>query len=639
MFTFAAKLLYSQSMKNKWFRLYKNASRGDGVQFFWLFGLTGVLLIIVWLINKYLLKIPFAETLGMVLDPGHFMDYTTGWAFVLQVFINLMGVVLVGGFLVSVLTNILTGWGEAYNNGSARFRFRRHLLFLGSDKSLAGTIAGVANRVPDSKTKIVVLSEKDANDLRERLFAELSNEVADRVVVLQGDICKAEQLESVYAKDAQAIYIMGECDDAGHDAHVLQCLSTIKKILPESDSLKDCYMLCTHFSTLRLLQMQTERQSNFGVNLMVINNMESIAQQVFVTRKPIGFDYRYMSLDRDEAGYDSDKYVHLVIVGMTEMSYALSTTAAHIAHYPNAIRDSSLRTKITFIEDNIEQEADFFRGHYDALFQMSHRRQLAQENGSLKVTKQNGELTKGDFLDVEWEFVSAGVETEAVRAYLNACACDSKQILTIAIAGDNGYHNLAAAMYLPEELLKSETPILIYQPEGDAEVQWMRQSEVFRHFYPFGMGDNCYDDSFFTRLSWAKETNYTYEQHFGNPQGKTAESLWANLRLAAQFSNIYNANYALATLHRMPEQYMAQLEHNRWNMEKLLVGFRAIDKQMRDDLEWGRAENAEETISTLKAQFYHHNIAPFADLTPVSINKDAVLSAALAKKINDKLES
>lgn len=623
-------------MKNKWFRLYKNASRGDGVQFLWLFGLTSALLVITWLVNKYVLDIPFAETLGMVFDPGHFMDYTHGWAFVLQLFINLMGVVLVGGFLVSVLTNILAGWGEAYNNGSARFRFRNHLLFLGSDKSLAGTIAGVAKRVPDKKVKIVVMSEKDSPELRDKLFAELDAEVADRVVVLQGDICKAEQLKSVYAQDAKTIYIMGESDDLGHDAHVLQCLSMIKQILPKNGELKDCYMLTTNFSTLRLLQMQTERQSAAGVNLVVINNMESIAQQVFVTRKPVGFDYQYPSLDRDEANYDSEKYVHLVIVGMTRMSYALATTAAHIAHYPNILRDNSLRTKITFIEDNIEQEADYFRGHFDTLFEMSHWKQFIQKDDLLKLSIENQELKKGDFLDVEWEFISAGVETEAVRQYLSAAAQDKKQILSIAISGESGYNNLAAAMYLPEHVLKSETPILIYQPEGDAEVDWMRKSEVFRHFYPFGMGDNCYDDSFFTRLAWAKETNFTYEQNFGNPAGKTADSLWTGLRLAAQFSNIYNANYALATLHRMPTEYMAELEHNRWNMEKLLVGFRAIDKQERDDLEWGRVENAEERISSLKAQFYHHNISPFANLTQVSIDKDAVLTAALAEKINRK---
>lgn len=621
-------------MKNKWFRLYKNASRGDGVQFVWLFGITSVLLIISWLVNKYVLEIPFAETLGMVFDPGHFMDYTHGWAFVLQVFINLLGVVLVGGFLVSVLTNILSGWGEAYNNGSARFRFRNHLLFLGSDKSLAGTIAGVAKRVPDKKVKIVVMSEKDSPELRDKLFAELDAEVADRVVVLQGDICKAEQLKSVYAQDAKTIYIMGESDDLGHDAHVLQCLSMIKQILPKNGELKDCYMLTTNFSTLRLLQMQTERQSAAGVNLVVINNMESLAQQVFVTRKPVGFDYQYPSLDRDEANYDSEKYVHLVIVGMTRMSYALATTAAHIAHYPNILHDSHLRTKITFIEDNIEQEADYFRGHFDTLFEMSHWKQFVQEDDILRLSKQNPELKKGDFLDVEWEFISAGIQTAAVRQYLSAAVQDKKQVLTIAISGENGYNNLAAAMYMPELVLKSDTPILIYQPEGDAEVEWMRKSEVFQHFYPFGMGDNCYDDSFFTRLAWAKETNLTYEQNFGNPADKTADELWSRLRLAAQFSNIYNANYALATLHRMPTEYMAELEHNRWNMEKLLVGFRAIDKQERDDLEWGRVDNAEEQINTLKARFYHHNIAPFADLTQVSVDKDAILTTALVKKIN-----
>ena len=37
--------------------------------------------------------------------------------------------------------------------------------------------------------------------------------------------------------------------------------------------------------------------------------------------------------------YESEKYVHLVIVGMSRMGVALAVEAAHIAHYPNFIRD------------------------------------------------------------------------------------------------------------------------------------------------------------------------------------------------------------------------------------------------------------------------------------------------------------
>ena len=614
-------------MTNKWFRLYKNASRGDGVQLIWLSAIIGVLLISTWLINKFVLHIPFAETLGMVFDPGHFMDYITGWQFVLQVFINLIGVVLVGGFLISVLTNIISGWGEAYNNGSARFRFRGHLLFLGSENSMASTIAGVASRPENLKRKVVVLSRQDASALREQLFAELDEQVSDRVVVLQGEITKQEQLLSVYIADASTVYIMGEADDAGHDVHVLECLNEIKHVLPKREQLLDCYLLCYNFSTLRLVQMQTEKQSEAGVDLVVINSMESLAQKVFVTN---------MSIDRNQLSYDSECYAHLVIVGMTQMAYALSTTAAHVAHYPNFLRDNRLKTRITFIAENIQQEADFFRGHFDSVFEMSHWKQYELREDKLVAVAENNELSKGDFLDVEWEFVSAGVETSAVRDYLSTAANDKKRVLTIAMAGNNGFDNLAAAMYLPDEVLASDTPILIYQPEGNATVEWMRKSKMFEHFCPFGMGGNCYDDSFQTRLSWAKETNMTYEQTYGNPAGRTRNQLWTGLRPAAQFSNIYHANYAIATLHRMPQEYMAPLEHNRWNMEKLLVGFRAIDKSLRDDLEWGRIDNATEKAAELKARFYHYNIAPFEDLNHVSVEKDAVLTAALAAKINDK---
>lgn len=630
-------------MKNKWFRLYKNAARGDSVQFLWLFGITSVLLVITWLLNKFFFHIPFAETLGMVFDPGHFMDFTSGWPFLLQVFVNLMGVVLVGGFLVSVLTNILSGWGESYNNGSARFRFRNHLLFLGSDKVMAATIAGVAARGENRKRKIVVLSEHDAETLRYELFAAIDTDTCKRIVVLQGDITSIEQLRSVYALDSAAIYIMGEDADDGHDAHVLECLAALKQLkqvssakASSSTALLDCYLLCNNFSTLRLLQLQTERQSDSGINLVVLNRFESLAQRVFVTRQPVSGDYSYPLLDRTPLMPDSDGFVHMVIIGMTQMSYAVATTVAHIAHYPNFIRDHNLRTRITFITDPMEQEADFFRGHFNSLFELSHWHQYELHNDKLKLVKENKSFPNGDFLNVEWEFISAGVETEAVRSWLSACVADTRQQITLAVVGDNGFDNLAAAMYLPEPVLSSKIPVLIYQPEGAAEVEWMRKNNGFSQFYPFGMSDNCYDDGFVTRLRWAKETNLTYAQEFDHITDKSADDLWKRLRLAAQLSNIYHANFALATLRRYPLDSItrAEMEHMRWNVEKLLVGYRALDTETRNDLEWGRVPDAAAKADELKAHFYHYNIAPFADLRQESIDKDSILIESLARKLN-----
>ena len=101
-------------------------------------------------------------------------------------------------------------------------------------------------------------------------------------------------------------------------------------------------MACDHLSTLRIMQLQTEPLPT-DFHLTVTNALESWAQRVLVSQE--GYPHLYR---KDSFSPDDNEYVHLVLVGATQMAYALAITTAHIAHYPNFLTKQK-RTRITFI--------------------------------------------------------------------------------------------------------------------------------------------------------------------------------------------------------------------------------------------------------------------------------------------------
>lgn len=80
---------------------------------------------------------------------------------------------------------------------------------------------------------------------------------------------------------------------------------------------------------------------------------------------------KYPALDREPITWESDRYVHFVIIGMSRMGVALGVEAAHLLHFPNFCRDKRLKSRITFIDADADKEMNFFRGRYRHYFDLS----------------------------------------------------------------------------------------------------------------------------------------------------------------------------------------------------------------------------------------------------------------------------
>lgn len=601
------------------YRLDRLLSQGKGRQILWMVVVVCVIVALFWAISVFMgYQFTLIEIIHFVLSPGEFI-YREDGHLTYQVIMCLVGLVLVSSMLISLLSNIIENRATAFSKGLLRYQFHDHVLFLGADDMLVDTITGQCSE--DSDQAIVVLTEQDAEEVRKRLLAQLeSKSIRRRLVVLYGHRTQRDQLVSVYAQKAQRVFVLGEPDEEDHDSKNILSLSLIKDLATEGTHVVDCYFLCNHLNTLRILQLQTSPLP-WQLHLTVMNTQESWAQRVLVNK--VG----YPSLNRHEhpAGEDME-YVHLVLIGASQMAYALAFTAAHVAHYPNFITQR-LRTRITLIDPQMDAHSEFLRSHYASLFRLSHYTEIGETVTSYKPEPEY------DFLDIEWEFIRGRAETPKVREMLAKWSWDTHQMLTIAICSDDMRANLATALYLPDEVQSAGTPVLVYQSTNAALAEWTKSFTRHKNIYPFGMREDCYDETFRMRLHWAQQANEAYEDNAArlNPQRK--RKFWHDLKLTLQFSNLYSANYCFSVLQYVAPEYHARLEHQRWMTERLLLGYKALDKHDRVRIEHLPEAEKWKEMERLEPYFFHPNIQPFEELTEESIRKDEVMVQCLLDKL------
>lgn len=273
------------------------------------------------------------------------------------------------------------------------------------------------------------------------------------------------------------------------------------------------------------------------------------------------------------------------------------------------------------------------------------------------------------FLDVQFQFIKGDVFSHAVQERIASWALDSDhQYLSLFLAQANHRQNFVMAMNMPDAVYDKDIPVFIRQDRSDNLVTNLRtvskaggskpfttwngeetkeemRSPRYTHLYPFGMAETVYDSNE-VYLRQAKLINYLYDtakkydyrQFEGiltlesTPEQEIwekANELWLDLPVALQWSNLYAAysiDTKLNTLRAMRRldsgdhtqdfwalsdkeiDILAGVEHNRWNVEKLLMGFRkplpAEDKYSTSDSE------AKAKLKRNKELLVHHDIRP-----------------------------
>lgn len=626
-------------------------------------------------------EIAFTRTLELMLDPGAFQEADEGsssapndFPMGLRLLITLSGAVIFTAMLITVLGNIISNRIDNYKKGRVRYHFDDHILVLGASSMLVSMLREFIDTKVHQNKKIVVLTAQDTEQLHDRIVSDIDgvDDYLD-ITFLNGSRIVEQTLVNVQIDEAYSIYILGEDNEVDHDSVNLRAWDLVRKLCVNVRRRVQCYLVVDRVSTYHTLQYGKKPVDTY-LHLNIIHSLENWAQRVLVSRE---YDIeqcgtmvekeKFPAIDREGIDENSSKTVRFVIFGMTQMSYAMAATVAHIAHFPNFIKDPSKRTKICFVAPDIKEEMDFFLGHYDNLFQLSHAKYFSWDKNGISnapVSIREPEPELGDFLDIEWEFIDSSIESEQVRGLLSQWACADDEYLTVAICKNESDANVAAALYLPDIIYTNRIPVFVYQPLSGEVLKYAHSTNRYSNVYPFGMKDECFDPMFRKRIVKAKRINYLYalqntgQMYCGMGSWTELDQKWNSLdEYVYRFSNLYAANSIPAKLRSVgidpdtinestqlsPSQVdiLSVVEHNRWNMERLLLGVYAIPVRDRNAINnliasGGSDKNHGKTwANQLKANNRHKDITPYKDLPVDSKQYDTAIVANILDVIRD----
>ncbi len=315
----------------------------------------------------------------------------------------------------------------------------------------------------------------------------------------------------------------------------------------------------------------------------------------------------YPPLARRPIPADSHDKVHVLICGFDQQAEALALHAALIAHYPNyrSTDERPIRSRITIIDRDLSDRRDSFIARYKPLFDNSLYRIIDVEKGKEEVHRPQYEGRRLDFVDVEWEFVTANTHNPLVMERLERWATDPNRQLTVYISHGDDERNLAEATSLPAEVYTRQIPVLPRLSYSQV-AEPLSRSAKYMNVRPFGMEDTKLD-VWKSLIQLAKMLNYFYQCSFSDkgiptslPQ-KQVEEAWQRERsFKNRFSCVYNVMTIASKLQAIghdttsPDTFyaltkeeistLARVEHNRWSVERLISGSRPCTDSEREEI-------------------------------------------------------
>jgi hypothetical protein len=601
---------------------------------------------------------------------------------------------LITGLLISTLVNWLDRRHDKWAKGDVSYNIDKNfVLIIGGHGMVASLCEQILNR--DKLDFIVIQTRRVAISLRKEIESRISPKDYQKIIIYNGDRCSESDLSVLNAESANEIYLIGEnkkLDGYDHDTRNLQCFHYLSNILDGQERGANgrktpCHVMFSYQSSFHVFQYTDVSKGSKNIDFIPFNIFRVTAQQVLVNNE-LG-EQKYTPLDGDKGiGENSEKFVHLIIVGMSRMGSAMAVEAAHLCHFPNFIMQKSHpRTLITFIDRNGKREMTYFKGRYNNMFELARSRYVNMDNNDtghrpytiydsrrdsfvdpLKDGSSifDGKTLGNNFIDIDWEFIDGDVASPLVQQYLIEAAKDDNAITTIALCLPVTVESISAALYMPEAVYRSDNilQILVEQTTNDSIVSALRHSinggdKRFTKMRPFGVFSECN----YLKLASNKLPQivaYTYSKV--KPQSKEnllaplfkdgklcyekAEEAWNNISSRNGKSVIAQkiSNYCFAEMIGVKQRsfgvksgdevltdtdlikLMAKVEHNRWNIEQLLIGYRPVMKSDATLLD----EMSEDDYRTYqKSRRVHPDLIAYDKLKESSYAYDERLSAHL----------
>lgn len=565
-------------------------------------------------------------------------------SFPLTVVCAILSLIIFSGMLISVISNMLKRRIKQFTKGETNYKFSGHVVVLGFNRTIPSLLRSIYKK--DNSAYILLMSGKDSEMIREWVHANVEEEIEDNLVVMNGVRNTVDDLKRLNLKnDVQEIYVLGEENEAAHDAVNMECVRKIADLLPKKEDKVKCHVLfdsSTMYAVLQYVDIDNDLKAK--IDFAPFNYNEVWARTGLATipnNKTIinGIEqsWNYEPLDGNGITYDSLKTVHLVVIGMNEMGTALATNAAHILHFPNFREgDFSTCSTITFIDRGATAKSREFRSRFETLFDLARWRSVdgaecLSDEGWVDPmddldsdSPYKGFLGDVNFMDIQWEFIEGDTNDDTVKQYLLQQAARQNQLLTIAFCGDDSEVNAKACIGLPDSVIANVHQILVRQKESTELVNMLRKNKRpgYANIRPFGIeAEGFYHDN--THEEIAKLVNASYSG-IDMDNKKIVENKWDGLTVALKWSNIYCANMLYVKLRFLGfdtsqmlsmadidkavaalETDIQRTEHNRWNTEKLLLGYCPLRTE-EERKRWKSNKEIEKAMK--KEQFLHLDI-------------------------------
>ena len=575
--------------------------------------------------------------------------------------VAILGLVLVTGLLISVVSNMLERRVERYREGEIAYPLENHVVVIGFDEMVPMLVRQICSEPRYGNCYILIQSVQPAAKVRNRIHTELDARQERRILVLHAQRNSTEELEKLCTTHAREIFLIGEANEYDHDS---LNIDSLQKIVEIHSKTRHCpripvsvlFEYQTTYAAFQISDLAEEWRKQ--IDFHPFNFYEEWAKKLLVKRcyEEGTTKVEYPTLDREPITRECDQTVHLVIIGMSRMGVALGVEAAQLLHFPNFCRDRRLKSRITFIDAAADEEMNFFRGRYRHYFDLapSHYRDMTRPDEE-RILPPNWDYgSRTDFLDVEFEFIKGRAETPAVQRLLAEWAGDPKQQLSIAICLNFPPQAMAMGLYLPDVIYARNIPVFVRQETSSALLDLLNNRlkkeplNRYSHVFPFGMLANSFDlDRRNLRRAQLVNYIYDYKGTYGTspsavPSDHELQQAWDKLPVALQWSNFYCADsvdiklrslgFGVTPPMRLTKgqiELLAEVEHNRWNMEKLLLGYRKPTPE-------------EELLCRDKAvhkeykekRFIHTDIRPYCELAEGTKDYDRCISECLPLVVN-----
>ncbi|MDO4163913.1 MAG: hypothetical protein Q4D56_05940 [Bacteroides sp.] len=390
-------------------------------------------------------------------DPGNQRE-VQGWGNRIVVgIISLSGSILLGGLLISTISNIIERRVEVVRAGLMTYRhIAEHYVLIGFNELTVSIIIELHRANPS--TRILLMSGLPSETVRHIIQSELPHEMEKNVCVYFGNIESEEELRRLHIDRACEVYVLGDQDKYGRDSKNVATVHKVSMLRGKGapESIMPVYVQFDGIPSYSNIQKMNLPSHYYCVDdtpniyFRPFNLHENWARWLWsfhaadtdMHYDPL--DYRPIQIVQNEEGHwvaSGQDFVHLVIVGFNRMGRSLLLEALRICHYANyddsLPTEQRIRTHITLVDKKMDEMRDYFKAQFPYI--------------------------DSQIDDIVVDYCQDDICSESMRARLSKWMRDEHRMLTVAICVSEPDLSLSLGLNLPLEVYQGGARVLIRQ--------------------------------------------------------------------------------------------------------------------------------------------------------------------------------